>query len=238
MENLITYQEITPILHFLMILFVGVLTVFISITGNKAKKIGQLKQFSTWFGISLFCLWIIYNIYYFLPANFKIDVSLPLHACDILAIIATLSLLKPNKKASALLYFCALALAGQAIITPVGNQDPTTFRFWLFWLLHAGIISTSIFDLIVRKYRPVFKDLLFVFACELLYVVLILPLNIIFEWNYGYIGNTKPDSATLIDALGAWPQRLIWMFAIIFMVQFIMYLPWKLFGGKDDEKKG
>lgn len=230
-------REITPMLHFLMVLFVTTLVISISIAGFSAKRFGYLKQFSSLFGVFLLLLWIVYNIYYFLPTNFRLDVSLPLHACDILAIIASLVLIKPSKKASALLYFCALALAGQAIITPVGNQDPMTFRFWLFWLLHAGIISASIFDLVVQKYHPIFKDFLFIVGCELFYVAFVLPLNIVFGWNYGYIGNTKPDTTTIIDALGTWPQRLIWIFAIIFSVQFIIYLPWKLFGGERNENE-
>lgn len=227
-------HEITPFLHLSMVIFVIALVVLISFTGVKANRKGQLKQFSNWFGISLICLWISYNIYYFLPANFSFDTSLPLHVCDFMAIIASFSLIKPNKKTSALLYFCALVLTGQAIITPTGNQDPMTIRFWLFWLLHAGIISASIYDLIVRKYRPVFKDYLFVIGCDLLYVILILPLDILFGWNYGFIGNIKPDTPTIIDALGPWPQRLIWMVGLVIIVQLIIYLPWKFF--KKNEK--
>ena len=73
---------------------------------------------------------------------------------------------------------------------------------------------------------------LFIIGCAFLYVILILLINILFDWNYGYIGNQTPDSTTILDTLRGWPQRLIWMFAIIFTIQFIMYLPWKLFGGK------
>lgn len=237
MNNLTTIHEITPILHLAMIILVTAIVTSISFLGIRAKRAGYLKQFSTWFGITLFCLWIIYNIYYFLPNNFRIDVSLPFHVCDILSVIAAVAMIKSSRRASALLYFCALALAGQAIITPIGNQNPMIFRFWLFWLLHAGIISASIYDLVVRKYRPIFNDFLFVIVCAFIYVIIILPINIIFGWNYGYIGNQTPDTTTIIDALGTWPLRLIWLFAIVFFVQFIMYLPWKLFREKKHEKR-
>lgn len=226
------YSEITPMLHLAMIIFVIILVVSISIIGFRAKSHGYLNQFSTWFGLSLLCLWLVYNTYYLLPGNFRLDVSLPLHVCDILAIIAATALLNPNRKTSALLYFCALLMAGQAIITPIGNQNPLCFRFWLFWLLHAGIISASIYDLLVRKYRPIFKDYLFVIGCDIIYVIVILPLDILFDWNYGYIGNQTPDTATLINLLGIWPQRLLWMFVIVFITQLIIYLPWKIFKQK------
>jgi hypothetical integral membrane protein (TIGR02206 family) len=236
MENIVEYQKITPLLHCMMALFVVTFVMLIIIVGIQIKRRGYLKQFSTWFGISLFCLWIVFNMYYFLPSNFRFDLSLPLHICDILAVIAALALIKPNRKTSALLYFCALAMAGQAIITPIGNQNPTILRFWLFWLLHAGIISASIYDIIVRKYHPIFKDFLFAIACLILYATIIVPIDIVFGWNYGYMGNSKPDTPTLIDTLGPWPQRLIWMFAIVVIIQLIMYLPWKLFKSKNNEK--
>lgn len=178
MEDNAVIPEITPTVHFVMILFVIFVVSSISVAGVRAKRDGYLMRFSMWFGISLFTIWFVYNIYNFMPVNFEIDISLPLHACDFLAIIASLSLIKANHKTSALLYFYAISLAGQAIITPNGNQDPATFRFWLFWLLHAGIISASIYDLVVRKCRPAFKDSLFVVLCLLIYAVVILPLKL------------------------------------------------------------
>jgi len=235
MENIMEVHEITPVLHLCMILFVIIFAALITIAGIRMKHAGRQELFSKWFGIYLFCIWVAYTIYSFLPANFRADTSLPIEVCDVLAVIAALALIKPNRKTRAVLYFCALALAGQAIITPNGNQDPMIFRFWLFWFLHAGILSASIYDIIVRKYRPVFKDYLFVILCDLIYVVVILPLDIVFGWNYGFIGNQTPDSPTLIDALGPWPQRLIWLFAIVFVVQFIMYLPWKLIRRKNKD---
>ncbi len=227
-EDLTTYLTITPLLHLIMILFVITLVVLISFAGIRMKRIGYLKSFSRYFGISLFAIWIIYNIYNFLPSNFRFETSLPLHICDILAIMASFSLIKPTRKTSAVLYFCALVLTTQAIITPNGNQDPATFRFWLFWFLHGGIIAASVYDLIVRKYRPVFKDFLFAVGFDLLYVAVILPLDIVFGWNYGFIGDFKPDTPTAIDFLGPWPQRLIWMIALAVFIQFLMYLPWRL----------
>jgi len=227
-EDLTTDPTITPLLHLIMILFVITLVVCISFAGIRMKRIGYLEPFSRYFGISLFAIWIIYNIYNFLPSNFRFETSLPLHICDVLAVIASFSLIKPTRKTSALLYFCALVLTTQAIITPNGNQDPTTFRFWLFWFLHGGIIAASVYDLVVRKYRPVFKDYLFAIVFDLLYVVVILPLDIVFGWNYGFIGNFKPDTPTAIDLLGPWPQRLIWMIGLAVFIQLLMYLPWGL----------
>jgi uncharacterized membrane protein YwaF len=103
------------------------------------------------------------------------------------------------------------------------HREITTFLHFLM-ILFLLALTVSIF-----------KDLMFVISCDIFYVILILPLNIIFGWNYGYIGNLKPTATTIIDALGAWPQRLFWMLAIVFLFQFIMYLPWKLFRGKNNE---
>lgn len=208
-----------------MVILVIIIAVSLSLAGLRMKRTGHLEQFSRWFGISLLCLWVVYNIYLFLPANFSLSTSLPLHACDVFAIIASFALIKPGRKASALLYFCALVLAAQAVITPT-QHDPATYRFWLFWLLHAGIISAAILNLVVRKYRPVFKDFLFAVVCDLLYVAIVLPLNIAFGWNYGFIGDSTPGVTTIIDVLGPWPWRVVWMVGVVVVVQGGMWLGW------------
>ena len=178
------------------------------------------------FGFSMSVIWIIYNAYYFHPSNFEWRTSLPLHVCDLLGPISSIALITSNKNARALLYFCAIPFAAQAIITPTGNQDPNTLRFWLYWLLHAGIISSSIFDLTLRGYRPTQKDFVRVLFVDTLYVVMITPFNILFDWNYGYLGASKPDTPTDLDLLGPWPERIGVMLLVAALLQCLMYLPW------------
>jgi len=183
-------------------------------------------------GIATIIFWVTYNIYYFLPGNFKWSVSLPLHVCDIVGLVAGVVMITPSRQLRAILYFFAIALTTQALITPTGNQDPLTARFWFYWGLHIAILCCSFFDLIVRAYRPTVPDFLFSIYFSIAYIFLILPLNIIFDWNYGYIGNSKPDVTTFVDAFGVWPNRVFYMFSFVILMQLIFFLPWIIYKKK------
>ena len=215
-------------LYFMMILFTLSVIFIAQFFGFWAREKGHLLTYNRGLGTVIMVLWLLYNAYYFSPSIFSWSVSLPIHVCDILGPISALALLINNSKFRALLYFCAIPLAGQAIITPTGNQDPFILRFWFYWLLHAGILAISIYDLTVRKYKPKLKDLFWVIIFDFVYIILVVPLNIIFGWNYGYLGNSKPDVTTAIDFLGPWPERVLLMLIIVILFQFVFYLPWMI----------
>lgn len=178
--------------------------------------------------IAVFCLWIVYNIYYFIPAHFRWDTSLPLHVCDLLGAVAPIALISNFRWARAFLYFCGIALASQAVITPVGNQDPSTLRFWLYWTLHAAILAASVYDIYVRRYRPQFADFALIVVMDIVYAVVIIPMDIVTGWNYGYLGNHRPEVHTAVDFFGTWPARIGPMIAVVIVAQALFYLPWAL----------
>lgn len=225
---MVTFSPIHPIIHLLMILVLFTISLAVIVIGRHAQKRNNEHIISKSIGILLLIIWCVYNAYYFQPEVFDISVSLPLHVCDLLAIISSIAMLLPNRRTSSLLYFCGLGLAVQAVITPVGNQSPETLRFWLFWSLHIGIIASALYDLFVRKFHPNIKDFCFTLLCDLIYLVIILPIDIFFDWNYGYVGNTVPTSATFIDLLGPWPQRILWLLLIVVSIQTVLYIPWLL----------
>ncbi|HEX2852244.1 MAG TPA: TIGR02206 family membrane protein [Opitutaceae bacterium] len=216
-------KEISPLTHGLMLVFLVVVVLTTRGWGLRSSENGSGRMI----GLGMIAVWIAYNAYYFHPAIFEWRTSLPLQLCDLLAIMAGVALVWRTRIARSFLYFSALLFAGQAIATPVGNQDPSTLRFWLYWILHAGIISCWLFDLSVRGYRPTMKDYLQVAGVELVYAAVIFPVNLAFGWNYAYIGNAQPEGATAIDWFGPWPQRVPLMILAALFLQGVMLLPWK-----------
>lgn len=212
-------MEITPTIHLLMIGFVVIVSCINIYFGSKASN---RKRYDIYLGYSLMIFWLLYNVYYFMPENFDFGVSLPLHACDLIGVCAAFAIINSNKIFRSVLYFSGFALATQAFITPTGNQDPSTVRFWLFWGLHAGIIASAIYDLVIRKYKPTLKDLILTIKIDCLYIGILLPVNYIFSWNYGYIGDSKPDVTTVVDFLGNWPLRVLWIFLLVIFLQTMM----------------
>lgn len=219
-------MHITPTLHSLMILFSAVLCALILVWGQWSTAREDGGRSPAKLGLAMLVLWVIYNIYYFLPEQFNWYISLPLHACDIVAVVAAAALIKRSRAGSAILYFGALPLTTQALATPIGNQDPSTLRFWLYWTLHAGIIACSLFDLVVNRYRPRFRDLGIALVTDIVYFSLMIPVNIAFSWNYGYLGERLPEEATLLDFLGPWPERILVMFLLVISIQGLMLVPW------------
>lgn len=182
----------------------------------------SVEKCSTGFGWLMWVLWIGYNIYYFYPSNFDWQKSLPLHVCDLLGPISAVALLTSRRLVRSLLFFSAIPFALQAIATPTGNQDPATLRFWLYWLLHAGILSASMFDFFVRDYSPKIRDLGNAIVVDLCYAAAIVPLDVAFSWNYGYLGPSKPDTTTALDFLGPWPARIVSIIAVAVLLQTMM----------------
>ncbi len=151
-------------------------------------------------------------VYWATPPNLEPGSSLPLHICDVAGVMAVLVMCTRARLWRIVLYYWGLGLSTQAFVTPVITEGPDTFRFHLFFASHLTIIATAVYDLAVKRFRPTWRDLGVVTLVFLAWGAVVMPLDIVMDWNYGYIGNTKPDQPTLIDKLGPWPLRVVWMF--------------------------
>jgi hypothetical integral membrane protein (TIGR02206 family) len=161
------------------------------------------------------------------PGNFRLDWSLPLHGCDVTALCVPLALLTNWRPARALVYFWGLGLSTQGLITPDLEDGPTRVGFWTFWLAHFSIVGGALYD-VARGYRPTWRDYRFALAASLAYVALILPLDLLLGVNYGYLGPATPDRPTIVDALGPWPWRVGFMFALAAAVMALLMVPWEM----------
>lgn len=148
--------------------------------------------------------------------------SLPLHICDLAGLIAILALVTEARWARLLMFYWGIGLSTQAFITPVITDAPDTMRFQLFFLSHLTIVATPIYDVLVRGFRITWRDFAWAMVFTLAYGGVVIPLNMLFDWNYGYAGQTTPDNPTIIDKLGPWPLRLLWMAGIVFTLFAIM----------------
>lgn len=152
--------------------------------------------------------------------------SYPLQMCHWCAVIAAVSLLQPWRALRAIAYFCGLALCTQAIITPGLTEGPALYWFWFFWLSHGVILGVPLYDVAARGYRPHWRDYAIGCAAALAYVVILLPIDLATGWNYGFIGPGKPEMPSIVDLLGPWPQRLVWIMALAAAAMFVLLVPW------------
>lgn len=159
---------------------------------------------------------VVLLVYYFMPP-FDFRRALPLHICDVSGWIAGLALLTQKRWMRVLLYYWGICLSTQAFITPVLGGPGTGYEtpsFWAFWGLHLMIVGSAVYDLVVLRYRPVWRDLKLGIILSAIYVNSVLVFNLVFDANYIYTGKSKPEFPTLIDKLGPWPWRVLLLYAI------------------------
>jgi hypothetical integral membrane protein (TIGR02206 family) len=168
-------------------------------------------------------------VFWALPANRDLSSSLPLHLCDLAGLLAVAALAFPQVRLLCIMLYCwGIGLSTQAFFTPVIQDGPQTFRFHIFFSSHIAIVGPAVFLLCARLYRPRLADIMPGFAVTFVYGMAMIALNQSTGWNYGYVGNTNPVNPTLIDKLGTWPLRLVWLGCIILALYAMILAPWEI----------
>jgi hypothetical integral membrane protein (TIGR02206 family) len=181
-----------------------------------AARLRTLTQAWCWFVVLVQAI----NIgYWTTPPRLEPASSLPLHICDLAGIFAALSMIAiargtPVRVLRITVLYWGLGLSSQAFVTPIITDGPDTLRFHIFFLSHFTIVATPLFDIAAHALVPTWRDLRLVTLVTIIYGAIVIPLNALTGWNYGFAGPSKPDSKTLIDALGPYPLRLLWLFVI------------------------
>lgn len=178
------------------------------------------------------------TVHWLLPANATWERSLPLMLCDLAAFLAAYAMYRPDHRwALTVLYFWGIGLSTQAFITPVLEVGYSYGGFWRFWLGHIAIVGSSIYALVVLRYRPTFRDLVLAVLVSVAYAIVAVIANLTIDAlglirgggaaNYGYLGNTRPEHPTMIDRLGPWPGRIGIIAAIVVNVFVLMWAVWQ-----------
>jgi hypothetical integral membrane protein (TIGR02206 family) len=177
-------------------------------------------------GWAMLALWLVNKGWWWFPSRFDAAHTLPLQVCDVTSLLAALVLLAPRRRASVLLYFWGIGMSLQALITPDLNRRPDSIWFWFFWISHAGTVGIALYIVAVRGFRPTWRDYRFAVIAGLVYLAVVFTVDVLFDFNYGYVGNGRPGQTSVIDFLGAWPGRvgLVAMLAIGAMA--VLMLPW------------
>lgn len=152
----------------------------------------------------------------------------PFQLCHLTAFAAALLLITRRQWLRPLVYFWGLALCTQALITPALSEGPALYPFWFFWSTHGLIVGVALYEVFARGYRPGWRDYGIACAGAAAYVAAVLPLNLAFGWNYGFVGPSRPEVATIVDRLGPWPERLVLIVVIVAVAMALLVLPWQI----------
>jgi len=172
--------------------------------------------------------WVVMNAWYLWPTHYQPAVSWPLHICDLAAIIGPVAVLTRQRLLRSILYFWGLALTTQGFITPILDAGPDEMVYWLFWANHTIVVGLAVYDIVVGGYRPALRDLANVVGVTAVWLVAVFWINYFTGWNYGYVGRVDPDAQTIVQQLGDWPLRVLWMAMLALAAFLLVWLPWPL----------
>jgi len=156
---------------------------------------------------------------------FDLHDSLPLHMCRFGVWIAAWMIWTLDRRARALTLFWGIGLSAQVFFTPYIKDGYGSLGFWIYWLNHLQIVGVAVYDISVLGYRPRWRDLRFASIIGVIYALITIGLNALLATNYSYLGAGTHDGSSLVDRLGPYPQRTIWMiiaslavFVVIFAI--------------------
>lgn len=125
-----------------------------------------------------------------------------------------------------------------AFITPDLSTGPAGLGFWLFFGGHLVIVGFAIYDLVARAYRPNWRDFFRAVTLGLAYIALIVPINLLLDANYAYVGRRLPHRPTPIDYFPRWPWRIFVMIALGIAGMALLTLPWRLYLAQRSARDG
>jgi len=160
-----------------------------------------------------------------LPAHFDIDSSIPLQVCDLGWMVAVHALWTRDRRTSALLYYWALTLTLQAVVTPTLGRDFPDPEFIEFWGMHLMTIWAALgltFGLGVTTDWSGFR---FTVRWSLVWFAVTMVFNAVAGTNYGYLAR-KPAVSTPLDLFGPWPVYVVVLLAVVLGGWALITWPW------------
>ncbi|MDB2318804.1 TIGR02206 family membrane protein, partial [Gammaproteobacteria bacterium] len=161
----------------------------------------------------------------------------PLHMCDFSMLAMIVYLLKQN--APKILFHCSyfwgICGATMAMATPDLEYGFPHGEYSPFFWGHSLILLAVFYVLMVRKERPILKDILKVVGVTLVLLIFVYIANLLIgpPANYWYLV-ARPVDGTLMDYFPDPPLHLIGTIPLAILLFYIAYLPLQI---KDRLKK-
>ncbi|WP_452222853.1 YwaF family protein [Lacinutrix chionoecetis] len=216
--------EIGSIQHIIpMLLAIVFAILLIQFSKNKLSETQQKNVFKgLGFFVSLTVL--AFHINLFLKGNYSIVTDLPLFLCSFMALFIFIFTSTIKYWLYEILLFWIVAGTSQAVITPDIPFGFPTFDYFRYWIAHLGLLVIIFYATFVFNMRPTWKSVFKSFIALQLYMVILFTINYLLGANYSYL-NQKPNSASLLDYLGEWPNYIIVVELFLIPYFFIIYLP-------------
>jgi hypothetical integral membrane protein (TIGR02206 family) len=151
---------------------------------------------------------------------------IPLHLCDLSIFVALYALWTKQRLAAELLYFWTCSGTFLAMVLPAIDRGFPSFRFFIYFSLHGGVVVASIALVYGIGLYPDRRSPLRAFGLTLIYIVVIAALNFMTGQNFLFLAH-KPPERTLLDYMGPWPIYIFVALAIGLGLFYLLNWPFR-----------
>lgn len=209
--------------HYSTLLIFGLVTWAIIRKGQAANE-KEKRDYAIWMAGVAFVLVIAEAVILLITGQYNIYIDLPLHLCDLVAIIMFFVLLTNNRTWIGILYFWAMAGTLQALLTPDLQMGFPSLPFLKYFFSHGLIVSTILYVVIVWRIQITWKDFFHAILYGQFYLIGAHIINAILGSNYAYT-LYKPAGSSILDLLGPWPWYILWGEVLMILLFLVLMLP-------------
>ncbi|MGG4496883.1 TIGR02206 family membrane protein [Brevibacillus reuszeri] len=176
---------------------------------------------------------VCYQLWHVYTESWSAAYTLPLQLCSVTLLFSAFMLLSKNYVLYEITFFAGIAGAAQALLTPELFYPFPHFRFFHFFLAHAGIVLACLYMTWVEGYRPVLRSIWKTMGFLNLLLIIALLVNKWTGGNYLFVSH-KPENASLIDFLGPYPWYILSLEGVALALFSLLFIP---FAGKKPTSK-
>lgn len=157
-----------------------------------------------------------------LPEYGPWKLNLPLQFCTLMELASVVALWFRNRWFCAPVFFCVLTASIQALITPALSADWPSPVFFFFFFSHGLLMPAALAIPLLLGWRARALDPLRAVLLGDVYILLIHPVNLLLDTNYGFTRFSPAGS--MLDYLGTAPWYYLWLQLPALAVFSLMYL--------------
>jgi len=167
---------------------------------------------------------ITLNVWYIQQGVYQAKNTLPLELCSVSLYLCVAMLLTRSRILFQICYYAGIGGALQALLTPALGYAFPHYRFVEFFVAHIFIVLAVLYMIWVEGQRPAFRWVWGTLGFLNILLVIVYAVNRATGGNYMFVAR-KPETASLLDALGPYPWYLLSLEAVAVVLFLLMYLP-------------
>lgn len=149
---------------------------------------------------------------------------LPLHLCNLGALLCAVMLVKRSYRIYEVVYFSSMGGSVAAMLTPDLQFEFPHMGFLIFFFSHMLNLIGVLFATFAYGFRPTLRSIGLTLVVTTLYAAVLLPLNMALGTNYLYL-RAKPSMPTVFDLFGPWPWYIFGLAILMVVVCCLCYAP-------------